>query len=642
MRFLLLHSPLWVPGPLTDALAAESVETRSVAHASGIRPDNRPTVLLIDPLSRGAFPARGLIPLAEVGLAIVALGAPGEQELPEGLPADSLSAFIAAPVTRRRLLLALRTGFREAAARLEAHRMRAEAALRTNEVAELTEIGSQLLTERDHVVLLETILDQALRLSQSDAGSLYLVEQDEEKQPQLRFKLTRNTSRPDIEFTEMVMPIDDTSLAGYAALTNEPLVLDDVYQIPAGSRYTFNSSFDERHGYRTRSVLVIPMPNHRGEVTGVLQLINRKTDPAPLRSDADMTQRVIPYDLHTVRLMRALAGHAAVSVENNQLYQSIERLFEGFVRAAVTAIEQRDPGTSGHSARVAGMTVALAAAVDRERRGPHAAVRFTPDQIRELRYAALLHDFGKVGVREEVLVKPRKLPERDRALIQQRHAFLLRTAEWRFERARADYLERCGRDGYDCFLQELEERRRQEVALVNRFLDVVMTCDEPTVLPEGEFCALQQFAEQRYEDTDGTLRPYLRPEEIGFLTIRQGSLDDAERREIESHVTHTYDFLQRIPWTPELQRVPEIAWAHHEKLNGTGYPRGIAGDTIPIQARIMTITDIYDALSAADRPYKRAVDQNRALDILGEEVKAGLLDSTLFQLFLDARIYLVR
>ncbi|HET8650449.1 MAG TPA: HD domain-containing phosphohydrolase [Gemmatimonadales bacterium] len=642
MRFLLLHSPLWVPGPLADALAAESVETRSVAHASGIRPDHRPTVLLIDPLSRGAFPARGLIPLAEVGLAIVALGGPGEQELPDAFPADALSAFIAAPVTRRRLLLALRTGFREAATRLEAHRVGAEAALRTNEVAELTEIGSQLLTERDHRALLDTILDQALRLSQSDAGSLYLVERNDDDQPQLRFKLTRNHSRPDIAFSEIVIPIDETSLAGYAALTNEPLVLDDVYQIPSGSRYSFNSSFDERHGYRTRSVLVIPMANHRGEVTGVLQLINRKTGSAPLRTAKDMDRRVVPYDLHTVRLMRALAGHAAVSVENNQLYQSIERLFEGFVRAAVTAIEQRDPGTSGHSARVAGMTVALASAVDRERRGPHAAVRFTADQIRELRYAALLHDFGKVGVREEVLVKPRKLPDRDRALIQQRHAFLLRTAEWRFERARADYLERCGRQGYDCFLEELRTRRDAEMALVKRFLDVVTACDEPTVLPQGDFCTLQQFAKEQYEDVDGTLQPFLRPEEIRYLTIRQGSLDEAERREIESHVSHTYDFLQRIPWTPELERVPEIAWAHHEKLDGTGYPRGIAGEEIPIQTRIMTITDIYDALSAADRPYKRAVDQNRALDILGEEVKAGLLDAALFKLFLDAKIYLVR
>ena len=639
MQFLLLHSPLWDPAPISGALAAESVETRSVAHPGMVRPDERPTVLLLDPLSRTAFPTAALSGLGEHGLAVVALGAPGESDVPESFPHSLLSAFVSAPVGTRQLLLALRAGFREAAARRDARMAREEAALRTSEVADLTDIGTRLLTGRGQPTLLPLILEQALRLSASDAGSLYLVEQDAGDGRRLRFKLTRNFSRPELGFAEFTIPIDDTSLAGYAALTGEPLVLDDVYNIPPGSRYSFNRSFDDRSGYRTRSVLVIPMPNQRKEVIGVLQLINRKLDAGPLVHEHDFASRVLPYDPHTVRLMRALAGQAAVSIENSQLYEDIERLFEGFVRAAVTAIEQRDPGTSGHSARVASMSVALAAAVDRESSGPFAAVQFTPDQVRELRYAALLHDFGKVGVREEVLVKPRKLPERDLALVHQRHAFLVRTAEWRLERARADYLERCGRDGYDEFRAELQRRLEDDIRLVDRFLAVVETCNQPTVLPAGEFEELQQLAALTYQGIRGEALPFITQDELRFLTIRQGSLDEAERREIESHVTHTYQFLRRIPWTAELRRVPDIAHGHHEKLDGSGYPRRVRGEAIPLQTRIMTIVDIYDALSAADRPYKRAVAPERALEILEEEVGAGMLDPALFQLFLAARIY---
>jgi HD-GYP domain-containing protein (c-di-GMP phosphodiesterase class II) len=387
-------------------------------------------------------------------------------------------------------------------------------------------------------------------------------------------------------------------------------------------------------------MLVIPMQNHLGEVIGVLQLINRKRDQAArLLTPEDAARHIIAYSPHTVKIVRALAGQAAVSVENSQLYEAIERLFEGFVRAAVHAIEQRDPTTSGHSERVAARTVALAEAVDRSGEPPFRAVNFSREQIRELRYAGLLHDFGKVGVREQVLVKAKKLYETDLGLIHERAAFARRSAQWEFERDRADYLERRGREGYDTFLQTLRERHQEALATVERFLKVVTTSNEPTVLTEGDFASLSEFASKSYEDIEGTAQAFLRPHEVRQLSIRKGSLDEGERLEIESHVSHTFDFLRRIPWTKGLSQVPEIAWGHHEKLDGTGYPRRVRAPAIPLQTRMMTISDIYDALTAQDRPYKRALPTTRALDIVGDEVKRGQVDAELFRLFVEAKIW---
>jgi len=309
------------------------------------------------------------------------------------------------------------------------------------------------------------------------------------------------------------------------------------------------------------------------------------------------------------------------------------------VLAAVHAIEQRDPTTYGHSGRVAGMTVELAEVVDRAPDGTYRNVRFTREQVRELRYAALLHDFGKVGVREQVLVKAKKLYPPDLSFIRHRHAFIRRTAEREFWRQRAEFLETHGKKGYEGFVKEREEAHHRELQELDHFLEVVLKANEPSILPEGSFEELQSWGQRSYLGLDGTSEPFLTPDEVRYLTIRKGSLDDAERLEIESHVTHTFQFLQRIPWTRELQQVPLIAYGHHEKLDGRGYPRRIAADAIPIQTRIMTISDIYDALTAQDRPYKRAVPFERALEIMTDEVKEGQLDAELFRLFIEGKVF---
>src|SRR5438128_8146237 len=272
--------------------------------------------------------------------------------------------------------------------KLRADELQRQLAERTRELRELSEVGIALSAERDHSVLLTTILSKARELSRSDAGSLYLLDEVDGVKV-LRWKLAQNDSIDVVSFEEKILPITRRSLAGYVALTGETLVIDDAYSLPERAEYTINRSFDEENGYLTKSMLVFPMTNHVGELIGVLQLINRKKPGAPSKFTATtVPDEVISFDRETVELMRSLAGQAAVSVENNLLYESIERLFEGFVTAAVTAIEQRDPTTSGHSFRVADLTVRLTRVIDRIDPRPSRHVHFTRPQVRERRCEA--------------------------------------------------------------------------------------------------------------------------------------------------------------------------------------------------------------------------------------------------------------
>jgi HD-GYP domain-containing protein (c-di-GMP phosphodiesterase class II) len=510
---------------------------------------------------------------------------------------------------------------------------------RTRELREVSEVGIALSTVRDHQVLLTMILSKSRELSRSDAGSLYLLDKADGHDV-LRWKLAQNDSIDVESFEEKVLPITRKSLAGYVAMTGETLVIDDAYDLPAGAEYEINRSFDEKNGYLTRSMLVFPMTNHVGDIIGVLQLINRKR--AGIRSKltaATVPDDVIPFDQESVELMRSLAGQAAVAVENNLLYESIERLFEGFVTAAVTAIEQRDPTTSGHSFRVADLTVDLAKVVDRIDDGQFREVRFSIDQIREIRYASLLHDFGKVGVREQVLVKEKKLYPMQLATVRGRFDFVMKSVENEANKRKVDYLLQHGREGYEAFAAAIDEETRREIERLQKDFAFVAQSNEPTVLPEGDFQYLQQLSGREYDDIRGDRKLLLHPEEARILSIRKGNLDATERNEIESHVTHTFNFLQKIPWTKDLSAVADIAYAHHEKLNGRGYPRKLAADGIPLQSRMMTISDIYDALTASDRPYKRAISTERALDILRMEVGDGFLDGALVDVFMDAKVY---
>jgi HD-GYP domain-containing protein (c-di-GMP phosphodiesterase class II) len=504
---------------------------------------------------------------------------------------------------------------------------------------QLNEIGVALSSQRDLNLLLNLILAKAREITGADAGSLYLVEEGADGKRELRFKLTQNDSL-EFPFKELTLPLSEDSMAGYTALRGEVLNFDNAYAMPRNLPFRFNDHFDKQTGYHTKSLLSLPMSNAKGEVLGVLQLINSKTDPAArLKNDEDAAKYVRPFGKRAVDLALSLASQAAVAYENRKLYDEIEALFDGFVNASVTAIEQRDPTTSGHSQRVAIYTEELAKTAGGLSSGPYANVTFDAAQLKEIRYAALLHDFGKVGVREEVLVKAKKLYPLQLELLRQRFDYIRKEIEATSVRRKLQvYLER-DRGGALAEVARLSEDYEQRLKRIDEYFQFILESNEPTLLEGGKFDKLREIAKQYYVDQSGIERPYLSPDEVRMLLIPKGSLDAAERLQIESHVVHTFNFLKQIPWTKGLQHVPTIARAHHEKLDGTGYPYKLHSAEIPLPAKMMTICDIYDALTAADRPYKRAVPIDRALGILNDCAKAGEIDSELVKLFTDAKVY---
>lgn len=521
------------------------------------------------------------------------------------------------------------------------------AADRAELVEQLLAIGTALSSIRDLNELLHLILQKCREITWSDAGSVYLIDRSDE-QPRLIFKVAQNDSQPNNSFHEFAMPIAQRSLAGYVALTGESLNLPDAYHLPPDVPYQFNHNFDSGFAYRTRSVLVLPMQNYEGEMIGVLQLINRKILPNVTIDPWNVVEVTRAYTDWEERIVRSLASQAAVSIERNQLQASIEDLFEGFVRASVQAIEARDPCTSGHSERVAALTVRLCEQMSETRSGRLGAVYFTPRQLQEIRYASLLHDFGKVGVPEPVLIKQKKLYPEQLEKIHYRFTLAKRTLQMECAQLKFRYLiehpsHRAESDRPNCphceQLQQLDQELDSSLAQIERYWTVLLAANEPRVLAEEPLAQLQELAAFTYRDGDGKWQPLVTAAELDQLLVRRGNLTDLERQFIQSHVSHTFAFLERIPWTSALRNVPAIAYGHHEKLDGTGYPQGLRGDEIPLQSQAMAIADIYDALTAGDRPYKKALPPTAALTILHQEAESGKINLDCVQLFEQQQIF---
>jgi HD-GYP domain-containing protein (c-di-GMP phosphodiesterase class II) len=542
---------------------------------------------------------------------------------------------------------------------------RGEADRRTLEMAELElalerasyendmliDVGRALSRQRDLGALFDMILRRAREVTGADAGSVYVVEGDDPdaadaSRPRcLRFIKSQNDSMA-IESHGFTIPVSQSSIVGACVIDRDDITIPDLYRLdPPGTGnnprgFVHDRSFDQRHGYQTRSMLTVPMISARGQVIGVIQLINKRARGVTrLTEPADFVEKVLPFDDVSIEYASALASQAGIALENAMLYDEVRTLFEGFVKASVTAIESRDPTTSGHSERVATLTVELAVVADLETTGPYADYRLSPDDRKQLEYAALLHDFGKVGVREHVLVKAMKLYEHDRALVQSRFEFIRKTLENERLERKARYLIEASRDELTARMQSVDAEIEAKLVELDDIVTFILQANQPTVLEQGGFERIQEIAARTFMGPAGDARPYLTPHEATALQVPRGSLTDDERREIESHVVHTYNFLRQIPWGKTYRNVPEIAGAHHEKLDGTGYPRGRVAADIPAGARMMTISDIFDALTASDRPYKKAVPVPKALDILASEVDRAKLDRHLFDLFVSAKVW---
>jgi HD-GYP domain-containing protein (c-di-GMP phosphodiesterase class II) len=466
---------------------------------------------------------------------------------------------------------------------------------RIKRLQSILDVAKAMTATRELDALLAIIMEEAAKVVEADRCSLFLVDRD---RAELWSKIAQKAT------SEIRFPLG-LGIAGAVAQTGELVNITDAYQDPR-----FNRAIDMATGYKTSTILCVPMRNTALEVVGVIQALNSKNGK---------------FSSEDEELLVAMGGQAAPAIENAVLHQEIERLFDGFVNASVLAIEARDPTTAGHSERVAKLTVGLARAVDRGGEGPYKELHFRHEELRQLRYAALLHDFGKVGVREHVLVKANKLYPHELELVKGR--FEVIRAHLEVEKMRA-IMEQRPTEEFDRRAAELEG-----------MLEFVLNCNRPTVLAEGGFERLSDIAANAFANWRGEKLPYLSANEIACLSIPRGSLSTEERREIESHVSHTYRFLSQIPWTRDLKRIPEIAFAHHEKLNGKGYPRAISAQLIPAESRMMAIADIYDALTASDRPYKKALTPEKALDILRFEAKHGQVDNDLLDIFIGGEVF---
>jgi HD-GYP domain-containing protein (c-di-GMP phosphodiesterase class II) len=472
----------------------------------------------------------------------------------------------------------------------EIRRLEAEIALLRDEFRAVSELGMRLASGLDTSALLPAIVTEARRFTRSEAGTLYVRRGDK-----LAFEVAQNDAldrdhdgRID-ELPRLELAIDASSLAGLAASERRTLNIED-----AGRHPSFSRSSRDRFHYEVVSMLVVPLADERG-VAGVLQLMNSRNESG----------RIVPYTERSAYLCEVLASHAATAMHVARLHEDLRRVFDSLVHYTAAAIDARDPCTAGHSARVGAYSVALARAMG----------SFTDEQVREIRFAAIFHDVGKLGVRECVLAKSDKVPPEEMRVIATRVQ-----AACEAEMARAWRTSR-GEEGHEAIAAA-----RAHCDALHADLDFLERMKVPSWLEDADLVRLERIASVTWEDWQGTTHSVLNLGELEKLAVRRGNLTESERREIEHHVTLSWRFLQKIPFPPELSKVPEIAYMHHERMDGSGYPRKLKGDQILMQARLITTADVFDALTAQDRPYKKAMSPEKALAIIEHEAGLGALD----------------
>lgn len=476
------------------------------------------------------------------------------------------------------------------------------------------DISALLNSSLDHSTIRDRAIEAATLLMDAEAGSLLLLD---ETTNELYFAVAHGKKGKTIQQARLR---SGQGIAWHVARTGEPIIVNDVQRDTR-----FFRRVDQVSGFVTRNMVCVPVTAH-GHLLGVLQAINRHHNK--LFSEDDLQNFI------------ALGHQVGIAIENANLYEEIHRLFEGFISASVQAIESRDPTTSGHSQRVAALTCRLAEAVGQSESGRYAGVRFSADQIQELRYAAVLHDFGKVGIQEHLLLKARKLYPLQQELIKSRFEFIKRTLEADTLRQKLAVHEAKERRQKQTRLAHLDQELTARMKEVDHLYALILTCNQPISMTPAQAEQLKTLAQRQYHSYEGP-RQFLMDDELAALTVTHGTLTQFERHAIEQHVTHTFEFLSKIPWTRALSNVPSIAWSHHEKLDGSGYPRGLSHDQIPLQARMMTICDIYDALAASDRPYKAAIEPEVAVGYLIKQAQEGKLDPDLVDVFSRQKIYLV-
>jgi HD-GYP domain-containing protein (c-di-GMP phosphodiesterase class II) len=492
---------------------------------------------------------------------------------------------------------------------------------------QLNAIGASLSAERDINRLLETILTAAKSITRADGGTLYRLTEDRT----LRFEILRTSSLRQYlgGTTGNAVPFypihligkdgkpNHSMVAAYAALTGKTVNIADAYTAD-GFDFTGTRNFDKKTGYRSKSFLTVPMANHENEIIGVLQLINAM-DPK--------TGEIVPFSPSDQRLAESLASQAAIALTNRMLINQLEQLFESFINLINSAIDEKSPYTGGHCQRVPALTMMLAEAVNETVQGPLSDFHMSDKDRYELKIAGLLHDCGKVTTPVHVVDKATKLEAiYDRIhLIDTRFEILKRDAEIAMLKngspdAPAAYRER---------LRQIEEDRM--------FLRAANIGGER--MHEDDIQRVKRIAEYRWTDISGHEAKFLSEDELKNLTIRAGTLTAEERQIINHHIVATIKMLEALPWPRHLKNVPEYAGGHHERMDGKGYPRGLKREQMSVQARVMGIADIFEALTAKDRPYKKGKTLSESLEILGKFSLNGHIDPDLFDVFVRGKVY---
>lgn len=487
---------------------------------------------------------------------------------------------------------------------------------------QLLKVGTALSFNHNLDELLALILSESMDVVKADAASIYIRERtgaDRRLTNNLRFKVSMNNSVELKKIKEFTIKIDKNRIAGYVAKTAKTLNIDDVYNLKPNVPYQYNSDFDKAIGYHIKSMVTIPLKNIDDIVVGVIQLINKKKDfNTKLISEDIVNKEVMPFTYSDEEFLQSIASLAAVSIERTQLYEDIENIFEGFLESSAAAIDERDKVTSGHSKRVMGYAVAFAEAVNKTESGIYKDLYFDKKRLKQFKFAALLHDIGKIGVPEALLNKENRLdPGAMEAL------------KTRFERekTRIMYLPEENKDTWHS-----DDELEKDLAFLEEVNKLGFIDDE-------KYENLKKLTKKNFLTSQGLEEPVIRPKEFEALSVRKGNLTTEERKLINSHAAATRRILSKVPWTDDMKDLPVIACLHHEKLDGSGYPDGLFDDEIPFESKILAVIDIFDALVAQDRPYKPAMPMKKALSILRAEADAGHIDPDIVEFFISQDIY---